>query len=326
MEARLERIREIARERGVVEDGGVRPEGSPLPVASAATGYYGTPLLKRPVWTWEVPLYFFVGGIAGGAAVIGEVARLSEGSSTLVKTTRLTALAGAMLSAPLLISDLGRPERFLYMLRVFKPRSPMSVGVWTLAGFSTSAAVAAILIVAEGDDRSKMHRVASDAAGSLLALFGAAMSSYTGVLIGATVIPAWNRRRRTLPIEFAMSGLAAASSLLELFGRSERALRVIGGGAALVETGLGGVDLARQEARSDGLSAIAYLLSGPVPLLLRTLGARSKKAGRAAAVSAIAGSLLTRFARVREGRESADDSAVRRVASEDRASDRGATR
>src|SRR5918993_3586740 len=105
--------------------------------------YYDLPLLKSPVWTWEVPAYFFVGGAAGAAAVIGAAATASGGRSDLVRDARWIAAAGAAASAPLLIADLGRPERFLNMLRVFKLRSPMSVGAWTLVAFSNAAAAAA---------------------------------------------------------------------------------------------------------------------------------------------------------------------------------------
>src|SRR5918996_4614863 len=105
--------------------------------------YHGFPLLKRPVWTWEIPTYFFVGGIAGASALVGAVARRTGASDTLVRDARWIAAVGAVLSPPLLIADLGRPERFLNMLRVFKLRSPMSVGVWTLVAFSQAASAAA---------------------------------------------------------------------------------------------------------------------------------------------------------------------------------------
>src|SRR4028118_1689221 len=97
--------------------------------------YYDLPLLKPPVWTWEVPVYFFVGGAAGAASVLGVAAQFSKGNEELVRDARWIALIGVAVSGPLLIPDLGRPERFLNMLRVFKPQSPMSVGVWTLAVF-----------------------------------------------------------------------------------------------------------------------------------------------------------------------------------------------
>src|SRR5688572_10149995 len=95
--------------------------------------YRDAPLLKPPVWTWEVPLYFFAGGAAGAAAVIAAVAHFGGPSfAALARDAKWVALAGALISPLLLISDLGRPSRFLNMLRVFKLQSPMSVGVWTL--------------------------------------------------------------------------------------------------------------------------------------------------------------------------------------------------
>ena len=88
------------------------------------SSYYTLPTLKPPVWTWEVPTYFFVGGVAGAAAVVGAVARMTGGSPALVRDARWIAAVGGAASPGLLISDLGRPERFLNMLRVFKVQSP----------------------------------------------------------------------------------------------------------------------------------------------------------------------------------------------------------
>src|SRR5712691_2949745 len=113
--------------------------------------YYDLPLLKKPVWTWEIPVYFFVGGAAGASAVIGIAAQLAGADKRLVRDARWIAAIGANLSAPLLIADLGRPERFLNMLRVFKPQSPMSVGAWILSGFGASAMGAVLLPGLFGD-------------------------------------------------------------------------------------------------------------------------------------------------------------------------------
>ena len=142
-EQRLDEIRREAERRGKLQVVGTRPAGAPFPQASPETGYYGIPLLKEPPWTWEIPLYFFVGGAAGAAAVIGAIADYTGADRELVQHARWIAAAGSVISPALLIADLGRPERFLAMLRVFKPQSPMSVGVWTLLGFSSGAAAAA---------------------------------------------------------------------------------------------------------------------------------------------------------------------------------------
>src|SRR5687767_10194466 len=131
--------------------------GPAASTASAETGYYGRPLLKEPTWTWEVPLYFFIGGAAGAAAVVGATARAVAGEEEreLVRDARWVAALGGALSAPLLVSDLGRPERFLNMLRVWKPQSPMSMGAWTLTAFGSSAGAAAFAELVE-------RRVAAD--------------------------------------------------------------------------------------------------------------------------------------------------------------------
>src|SRR5881392_2350925 len=132
-------IRREAETKGSVVAKGARPGGAPFPVASPETGYYGIPLLKEPAWTWEIPLYFFVGGAAGAAAVVGAIASYTGADRRLVRDARWIAAAGAVISPALLIADLGRPSRFLNMLRVFKLQSPMSVGAWTLVGFVSGA-------------------------------------------------------------------------------------------------------------------------------------------------------------------------------------------
>src|SRR5213594_4317836 len=135
-EQRLLQLRREAELSGEIKGRGIRPRGAPFPTASPETGYYGIPLLKQPSWTWEIPLYFFVGGAAGASAVVGAIANYTGADRRLVRDARWIAAAGSIISPALLISDLGRPSRFLNMLRVFKPQSAMSVGVWTLLGFS----------------------------------------------------------------------------------------------------------------------------------------------------------------------------------------------
>src|SRR3954452_14571987 len=190
--------------------------------------YYDVPLLKAPVWTWEVPLYFFVGGAAGGAAIIGSLAEWTGTDGTLARDARWTAAAGGPLSAALLTADLGRPERFVNMLRVFKPQSAMSVGSWTLAAFSAASAVAVLPL-----------RALAAPAQPVSALLGCGMLTYTGVLIGATAVPAWHDHVRTLPIHFAASGLASAAATLSLRGHHDDAVNRIAIGAAAVETLVG---------------------------------------------------------------------------------------
>ncbi len=246
--------------------------------------YYGLPLLKPPVWTWEVPVYFFVGGAAGAAAVLSVAAQISGADDELVRDARWISAIGAALSAPLLIADLGRPERFLNMLRVFKPQSPMSVGAWTVAVFG-GASTAAVLLP------SKPLR---DAAAAVAALTGLVMCTYTGVLLGATAIPVWKEHVSLLPAHFGASALGSAVAILELRGHRDESLQALGLGAAIFESAAG-FSLAKRD-------HIASLLAGPVPFLLRLFGRR-----KAAAAASLAGSLLTRFAWVEAGKASAMD-------------------
>ena len=94
------------------------------------------------------------------------------------------ALAGAVVSPALLISDLGRPERFLNMLRVFKVTSPMSVGSWVLAAFGAAASAGAADHAARrlvpGGVRARHGR------GRVL---GLPLATYTAALVANTAVP-----------------------------------------------------------------------------------------------------------------------------------------
>ena len=311
-----ERLTLIQREAALV------PSKVQLPVASAENGYYELPLLKEPSWTWEIPLYFFVGGAAGTASVIAGVAELTGAPPMLVRDARRISLAGAVLSPVLLISDLGRPARFLAMLRVFKPQSPMSVGVWILMGFSAGTTVAnAGQWLRESSMFPGISNLLEKTGDMAALIFGLPFASYTGALIGATVIPAWSRNASLLPGHFLASGLGASVGLLELAGHSSPALQWLGIGAAVAETGVG----ARIETRKDPddaplrrgssgwLIRLGGVLSGPVPLALRTVSLfmkpkRAMKLRRYAAVSAVVGSAITRAAWIYAGHVSARES------------------
>jgi formate-dependent nitrite reductase membrane component NrfD len=279
--------------------------------------YYGVPLLKPPVWTWEVPAYFFVGGAAGAAAVIAAAARLSGGRDNLVRDARWIAAVGGAIAPPLLIADLGRPQRFLNMLRVFKRRSAMSVGAWTLVAFSNAAAASAGADLLERATNGRVSvRVIGNAAEAVAATTGLVLSTYTGVLIGATAIPAWSANVKVLPIHFGASGVGASVSILELLGHRDRALNVLGAGAAAVEALIGaGLELRESEALvplkddwSGAVTRMGGVLSGPLPLALRVLAGRSPSARKAAAISTIMGSLMTRVGWLAAGRSSIEGS------------------
>jgi len=274
--------------------------------------------LKEPTWTWEIPIYFFVGGAAGSAAVLGTVSRWLGNDRKLTRDCRFIAAAGTALSAPLLISDLGRPERFLAMMRVFKPQSPMSLGAWTLSVFGTFAASAAFAEILSRRYDWLPIRILGDVSEAISAAAGLPFSNYTGVLIGATVIPVWNENVGTLPIHFGMSGLNSAVSILELLGHENHALNTLGMGAAAIETIEGiSIETSRKPAMeplkrgsSGWITRMGGVLSGPVPLALRIASAfagerRSRQLRRIAAASSVAGSMLTRIAWIHAGHVSA---------------------
>ena len=106
------------------------------------TSYYGRPVVKPAPWGPDVAAYLFLGGVAGGSAVLAAGARLT-GRDALRRNCQLGALGAVSLGAVCLVRDLGRPERFVNMLRVIKLTSPMSLGSWILTAFSAGASVAA---------------------------------------------------------------------------------------------------------------------------------------------------------------------------------------
>lgn len=320
-EARLIEIRREAESTGLVKAAGTRVPGAPFPVASPEHGYYGIPLLKQPQWQWQVPIYFFVGGAAGSAAVIGAISNWTKSDEELTRDARYIAATGAGLSSILLTADLGRPKRFLNMLRVFKPQSPMSVGSWTLALFGTfSGATAFAHFVSERFGWEPL-RVLANVSEVFSCATALPFSNYTGVLLGATVIPVWNHNVATLPVHFGMSGLNSAVSLLELFGQNNRALNLLGIGASAIETYEGyNLELKRDPrvnaplkcGVSGWITRVGGVLSGPVPLLLRSAALfasrrRSRQLRKVAAWSGLIGSLCTREGWFRAGYESAKD-------------------
>src|SRR5438132_2170350 len=228
-EKRLEEMREQAWQEGVVPGKGVDVTGGPIP---RKPGYYGQPVVKPPVWTWEIPIYFFIGGLSGMSAVIASAAVLFH-HVDLARTAMWLGAIGVILSSILLIMDLGRPLLFINMLRVFKHQSAMSMGVWIRSMFG--ACVVPRWIARE----LHAHQVFGGTIDQLLRIdtgvlifgsvfFGTLLATYTGVLIGATAIPAWFLHRLLLPIHFGTAGLGSAAGLLELLGHRIAVLNALG--------------------------------------------------------------------------------------------------
>ena len=274
-EKRLEELREQAWKEGVVPGKGVDVAGRPIP---RKPGYYGQAVVKPPVWTWEIPIYFFVGGLSGMSAVIATGGGDYLYHVDLARAAMWAGRLGVVLSPLLLILGSRRPRLFLNMLRVFKHRSAMSMGAWILSLFG--ACVDPGLIALElhahqifGGTIGQLIRIA---AGMLIfgsAFLGTLLATYTGVLIGATVIPAWFLHRVLLPIHFGTAGLGSAAGLLELLGHRIAALNALGFCAAAIESALliwlsvnkhGAADRAIHEHASGWLIRIGEVLTGPL--------------------------------------------------------------
>ncbi|MEA2308501.1 MAG: hypothetical protein QOI65_787 [Thermoleophilaceae bacterium] len=276
--------------------------------------YYGRPVLKQPVWTPEVPTYFWTGGLAGASAALAFGADLA-GEQVLARRAWLGALAGVAASPPLLISDLGVPRRFLNMLRVFKVTSPMSVGSWLLA------AVGPAVAVATASDLTGRHRRAGRAAGAGAALLGLPLATYTGALLANTAVPVWHEARRELPFVFAASasataGAAAALTTPSAHAAPARALAV-GGSVAelalarLMEQRLGELGDPYHRERAGRYSRLAKVALATGALALAARRRPSGPGDRAVTVAGAAlvmtGSLLERWAIFRAGFQSAAD-------------------
>src|SRR4051794_35011715 len=170
-----------------------------------ADSYYGQPVIKEPTWTWEIPCYFYTGGLGGASAGLAYLSEL-RGDDELARRAWAAALAGVAVSPALLTSDLGKPLRFINMLRVFKVTSPMSVGSWVLTASGMTTAVAAANAWAGLFPASA--RVARPAA----ALLGLPLSTYTGALVANTAVPVWHEARGLLPVVFASGAAASAGA------------------------------------------------------------------------------------------------------------------
>jgi formate-dependent nitrite reductase membrane component NrfD len=303
------------------------PEPAPSRELATAEGpsYYGMPVLKEPVWKWMIPAYFFTGGLAGACAVLGAAAQAAggRGTRTLVRRCRLVAAGGAAASAVLLIADLGRPARFVNMLRVFRPTSPMNMGTWILTPFGGLAALSAFPSALRRPPRAVA--TAADAAAIGAGLLGLPLVGYTGVLIANTAVPVWQSARNTLPILFAFSGAVSAGALFEAWPPGaagedmSRRLSVLSKTAELAASVALDAEVAAASPRAArplhrGVSGA--MLSAARALVAASLagelwGARGRRRRRTlqrvSGALGLAGTLLLRFGIMAAGRASARD-------------------
>jgi formate-dependent nitrite reductase membrane component NrfD len=274
------------------------------------TSYYGQPVIKEPIWTPEIPWYFFMGGLGGASAGLGWLAGL-RGNEVLARRAWLLAMAGVSASPALLISDLGRPARFLNMLRMFKVTSPMSVGSWNLvaSGATTGAATLHAL--------TGRLPLAARVARPLAALLGLPLASYTGALIAQTAVPVWHEARRDLPVLFAAGGAASAGAAammltpLEWAGPARR-LAVMGSAAELLtiplmEHRLGELGEPYHTGAAGAYGQLARGLTVGGSLLVAARAGRSRRAAALGGALVLAGALCERWSVFKAGFQSARD-------------------
>jgi hypothetical protein len=297
--------------RAVPGRGDGRRRRRDLMVPEAEFGsYYGRPVLKEPAWTLEVPWYFFVGGMAGASAPLAVAARVA-GNDRLARSAVTVAGAGVAVGVPLLMSDLGRPERFHHMLRVFKPTSPMSMGSWVLAAMGPAAVGAAV------SDRFGILPGLGRTAEVVSGLLGPVLCTYTGVLVADTAVPVWHEAGRELPLVFAGSALAsagAAATVLTPAADAGPARRLAALGALLELGAVGAMERRLGELaepyRQGPAGRYARLARGCTAVGAATValaGARRRWAAVAGSGLLLAGSALERLAVYKAGFQSARD-------------------
>lgn len=296
-------------------------DGAPGDDGDGSTTYYDQPAIKEPVWIWSVPVYFYVGGVTAGSVTIAAAAQFIDraGFAGLIRAGRWIGVLGGAVSGGLLIHDLGRPERFYNMLRVFRPTSAMNMGSWLLAASSGGSAAAAVLPLTG----SRTLRAVGEAAGGAAVLPGTLLGTYTAVLLSDSAVPIWQVTRRSTPALFGASAMSAGAAALDLLPVGERGHELtarVGAVARLAEAAVAEVveheaDAAGRVGRPlhDGASGALWRASKVANWVSIGLGIaptprRWRRAVRvASAVLASASSLLMRFAVFRAGFASARD-------------------
>jgi formate-dependent nitrite reductase membrane component NrfD len=261
--------------------------------------YYGKPIIKKPTWeARDIAGYLFLGGLAGGSSVLAAGAQLT-GRKRLARSTKVGAMVAILGSLGALIHDLGRPARFLNMLRVIKPSSPMSVGSWILAGYGPQAVLAALT------DLTGFFPRIGKAATFGASLAGPAVASYTAALVSDTAVPTWHDGYRQMPFVFVGSAATAAGGLGVLTapcseaGPARRAL-ILGVATELTANQLMKRQLGLSAEPLHGGTAGRYLtaaklLSVAAALAAGSIARDSRTAAVLAGASALAGSVCTRF-------------------------------
>jgi formate-dependent nitrite reductase membrane component NrfD len=299
---------------------GGRGERSMVPEVEFES-YYDRPIVKPSPWEADIPAYLFAGGLAAGSSLLAAGADLT-GRPVLRRAARFGALGALTFSMGALVHDLGKPSRFLNMLRVAKLTSPMSVGTWILSTYGPFAGAAAaaevVRMLPPGARRGPLglaHYV-DRPAGLLAALFAPPVAAYTAVLLADTSTPSWHEARKELPFVFVGSASAAAAGfgLVTAPVRETGPARRLAVGGALLE-----LVMERRMERSMGVTA-EPLHQGKAGKLMRAaktltaagaagalLAGRSRTVAVASGAALLAGSWCTRFGVFEAGQESARD-------------------
>ncbi|MFI7693299.1 NrfD/PsrC family molybdoenzyme membrane anchor subunit [Nonomuraea sp. NPDC049655] len=307
-DVRLDDAPGLRTEREATPGSAGRGSRSLRPPEPEADSYYGLPVLNSTPWSdHDIAGYLFLGGLAGASSTLAAAAELT-GRPALARAAKVAALGAVGGSLYALIHDLGKPSRFLNMLRVFKVTSPMSVGTWILTAYGPQAGLAALTGVTGRFPR--LGRAATVGAG----LTGPALATYTAALICDTAVPAWHDGFREMPFLFAGSAAASAGGLGMLaapVAQAAPARRAALLGAALecaaavrMERRMG---LTAEPLRRSRLLRAGQALSVAGALLGQGLGARSRVAAVAAGAALLAGSVCTRFGIFHAGTASACD-------------------
>lgn len=258
--------------------------GREVPMVPKAnfTSYYGHPIVKTAPWGKDIPAYLFLGGLAGASSLLALGAE-ATGNGILRRNCKLTAVGAIGASYLALIHDLGKPSRFVNMLRVAKPTSPMSIGTWIITFYGPAAGLSAaseLRHLVNSKRISSLLKLLNKPATLGAATLAPALSSYTAVLLGNTATPAWHSGFKEMPFVFVGSSALAAGGMGMLtspVSQSAIARRFAIGGAI--------TELFAMKKMEESMGLVSETLnSGPAGQLL--------KASKILSISGLIGTLL----------------------------------
>lgn len=308
------------------------------------TSYYGHNVVKPSPWEADIPAYLFSGGLAAGSSLLAAGASLTD-RPALQRNGRLAALVALLVSMYALVHDLGRPKRFVNMLRTVKLTSPMSVGTWILSTYGPLAGLAAVAELAgmlpagasQGRFRwaFRLLSLLDRPVGVVAGVAAPPVAAYTAVLLADTATPSWHAAYRELPFVFCASAAAASGGLGMVttpVGQAGPARRFAFGGALVelamerrMEQSMGVTAEPLHEGKAGRLTkaAKACTAAGAVGTLL---AGRSRPVAVLSGAALVAGSVCTRFGIFEAGQESARDPKYTVVPQRERLERRGPTR